>query len=231
MERSEAIRYWAESLDALLWQWEPARLRALEPVLPELLRALGLSAGEVLAEVSDEGLALAVQKEFLLKPAFEELFVNRYTEPLHRWFLHWKADWHRVEDLTQQLLVAFYERRLRSYRPEHSFRAYLRQSAYNLWVQKTYRARQARPLEGVPEPAAAGAEQAVLVREMERRLGEAMSRLPPEQRRVLAASMEGRTAEEIARDIGRTRRAAFMLLFRARRAVEADLGIASRRGV
>ena len=48
-------------------------------------------AALLLRELSDESLALAIQKEFWWVDAFEELFVHRYEEKLIRWFYSWRV--------------------------------------------------------------------------------------------------------------------------------------------
>jgi RNA polymerase sigma factor (sigma-70 family) len=231
MDRADLRQYWAESLDTLVWQWPPEQLKRLEPVLPPLLATLDVGLPEVLGEISDESLALSVQKDFLLKPAFEELFVNRYTVYLHRWFFKWRTESHRVLDLTQQIFLKFLEKRLGSYKPTESFRGYLRQTAYYLWVEKVHRPRRPCGLESIPEPLASGAtpESGALGREMEERIESALQRLPEEQQRVLRDTMSDKSADEIAQHMGIPKQRVFMLLFRARRRMEQELGIEGRK--
>jgi RNA polymerase sigma factor (sigma-70 family) len=211
----------AETLDSWIWEDSEDDLREREAILAPG----GPALAAVLRELSDESLAVAIRKGFLLKPAFEELFVHRYTPYLARWFFRWGTDAHLAQDLTQQLFLRFYERQLGSYQASDSFRAYLWKAAYHLWVEKVHRARRIHPLDGVPEPRAGGGGPAVeaQTRELEARIEVALRRLPPDQERVLRETMEGRKAGTIAAEMGLTKRAVFMHLFRARRRMEQAL--------
>jgi RNA polymerase sigma-70 factor (ECF subfamily) len=228
MDRPDLLQR-AEALDALLWESSIDQLRRLAATLPGQWAAVGLRPADVLRELSDESLAVAVQKEFLLKEAFEELFVHRYTLYLGRWFFRWGSDGHLAQDLTQQLFLRFFEKRLGSYQASDSFRAYLWRAAYNLWVQKVYRPAKPRSLDGVPEPPSGGASplQEVAGHELAERIEEAMRRLPPDQERVLREAMNGKKADEIATTLGLGKQTVFMYLFRARRRMEQAL---SERG-
>jgi RNA polymerase sigma factor (sigma-70 family) len=219
MDRADLPSPRVEALDAWIWG-------APEGERPP--RPLGLSGpdlAEVLRQLPDESLAVAIQKGFLLKEAFEELFVRRYTVYLGRWFYRWGSDPHLAQDLTQQLFLRFYQRRLESYQASDSFQAYLWKAAYHLWIQKVHRARRPLPLVGVPEPRArdAGPEGEAVGRETEARIEAALRRLAPEPQRVMRETMDGKKADEIAAGMGLSKRAVFMHLFRARRRLERDL--------
>ncbi len=211
-----------ESLDALIWEGSDEALRRRET----LLSAGGAAAvAAVLRDLSDESLAVAIRREFLLKPAFEELFVRRCTPYLARWFYRWGSDIHQAQDLTQQLFLRFYQRRLKSYQATENFRAYLWKAAYHLWVEKVHRAHRPCSLDHVPEPLAGGAGpvREAEAHELEERIEAALRRLAPDPQQVLRETMNGRKAEEIAAALGLTRRAVFMHLFRARRRLEQAL--------
>jgi RNA polymerase sigma factor (sigma-70 family) len=225
MDRSDPSHR-TEALDALIWEGSEEELRPREALL-SAAGGLGLAA---LRELSDESLAVAIRRQFLLKPAFEELFVHRYTPYLARWFYRWGSDVHLAQDLTQQLFLRFYQRRLVSFQASDSFRAYLWKAAYHLWVEKVHRVRRPHSLDHVPEPPAGGAGPVgeAEARELEQRIEKALRRLPAEQQHVLRQTMNGRKAEEIATDLGLTKRAVFMHLFRARRRLEQALAAPAR---
>jgi RNA polymerase sigma factor (sigma-70 family) len=217
----------AESLDALIWEGSDDDRRRWEAALPAS-GATGLAL--VLRELSDESLAVAIRKGFLVKPAFEELFVHRYTAYLARWFYRWGSDAHVAGDLTQQLFLRFYQRRLGSYQAGDSFRSYLWKAAYHLWVEKVHRAPRSFPLDSVPEPrsCAVGPVDEAEARDLEQRIEKELGRLPSDQQRVLRETMNGKKAEVIAAEMGLTKRAVFMHLFRARRRMEQTLGVTAR---
>ena len=218
----------AETLDALIWEGPDDDLRQREAVLSA--PGGGTSLAAVLRELSDESLAVAIRKGFLLKPAFEELFVHRYTPYLARWFYRWGSDVHAAQDLTQQLFLRFFQRRLGSFQAGDSFRAYLWKAAYHLWVEKVHRASRPHSLHHVPEPPAGGGGPVgeAVAREMEERIEAALRRLPADQQRVLRETMKGRKADEIAAEMGLSKRAVFMHLFRARRRMEQALAVTAR---
>ncbi len=217
----------AELLDALIWEGSDDDRKRWEagPSAPA-----GASLMLVLRELPDESLAAAIRQGFLVKPAFEELFVHRYTAHLARWFYRWGSDSHAARDLMQQLFLRFYQRRLASYQAGDSFRAYLYKAAYHLWVEKVHRAHRPFPLDNIPEPRAgiAGPVPQAEAHELEERIDTALRRLPPDQQQVLRETMAGRKANEIAADLGLSKRAVFMHLFRARRRMEQALGVTAR---
>lgn len=218
----------AETLDALIWEGSDEARQEWETAL--LAPGAAVCLTPLLRELSDESLAVAIRKGLLVKPAFEELFVHRYTPYLARWFFRWGSDVHVAQDLTQQLFLRFFQRRLRSYVPSDSFRAYLYRAAYNLWVEKVHRPVRPFSLDGAIEPKArsAGPAEEAQAGELEERIEAALRRLPPDQERVLRETMNGRTGEEIAAMLGLTKRAVFMHLFRARRRMEQSLGVPTR---
>jgi RNA polymerase sigma-70 factor (ECF subfamily) len=227
MDQADLRLHAVEFLDKLIWDETAARLKEREP---HLVAQLAGGPSEVLRELSDESLALAIQKGFLRKLAFEELFVTRYTAYLARWFYRWRTDPELALDLTQQLFVSFLTSSLASFRPTGSFRAYLWQAARNLRIDAVRRRKRLCSLDGVPEQTDNGTnpEHETEAHEMEERVAAALRRLPLEQQVVLRATMKGKSANEIASELGLTKRCVFMRLFHARRQMEKELGLPTR---
>jgi len=215
-----------EWLECRIWQCGNSSLQELDVSVCTRLAELGIPLTELLAEMSDESLALCVRDGNLLHLVFEQLFVKRYLEYLKRWLVRWGAEFDVAEDLSQQMLVQFYENRLRNFDPERNFRVYLRQAAYNLWVQH-WRSQQHRQhsLSAMDDTPAREEqpEQIAQNRELAEQIQAALLRLPEDQRRVLEQTMEGKTADQIAEALNLPKRAVFNRLFRARRRVEAYL--------
>jgi RNA polymerase sigma factor (sigma-70 family) len=221
----------ADVLHRQIWEGGADELRALEGQIVSAAGAAALSQAGVLGELPDETLALALQKGFLVRDVFTELFVVRYGPYLARWLFRWGTEGHQALDLVQQLYLKFYENRLASYRPEeHSFRAYLRQSAYHLWVQLVCRARKPEALSPYAEPPflGPGPEQALLDQEAAARIDEALTQLRPLERGVLQATMDGQPAGDIARALGVRKEQVFMALYRGRRRMEQLLHLPGR---
>jgi len=231
MDRDLFLRT-VEWLDALVWECPADPLKLLEPGLTVWLDGNPFRWKEILGELSDESLAWAVKKRFLLAWAFEELLVSRYDEYLQRWFLRWGATPDDTQDLKQKLYLKFFARCLDTYEPVFSFRNYLWATARNDWAAAQRARRRKISLDDVPEPSTNGAEPklGVLGTELREQLEAVVGALPAEQQQVLRDTMDGKSAEEIARSIGRTKRAVYMLLFRARRTVAQALGLPSQKG-
>jgi RNA polymerase sigma factor (sigma-70 family) len=219
-----------ELLDQLVWEEPADRLRRQEQAMSGRLAGAGLSWGQALRELSDESLALAIQKDFRRKEAFEELLVHRYLGHLARWFYRWGVDADRAQDLVQQILCRFLRNRLASFVPSASFRAYLWQGAHNLWVDTRRRQRESVGLNGVPDPpdVSATAEEALLAREMAGRVEEALGHLCEVERAVLRGAINGQDADETAAALGLPKPRVFAVLFRARRKMERLLGLPSQ---
>jgi RNA polymerase sigma factor (sigma-70 family) len=227
MPQQKTKRYWAGVLDRVVWHWPEDRLATLQVVLPQRITDSGLSLREVLAELSDETLALAIKKNYLLTEAFEELF-NRYAVYLSRWFFRWGARSYEAQDLIQQIFLKFFAKRLATFRPSESFRAYLWRAAHNVFVQLCRR-KKPSSLADEHELAAPGGDpvQAALDREAEERIESALLRLPAPQQHILRDTMNGRTAGEIAQATDLPIQRVYALLFRARRQMERYLQLAS----
>jgi RNA polymerase sigma factor (sigma-70 family) len=224
----ETCRTLAAALEAVVWSMPAEQLAASEPVVRALIEAAGCDLADVLAEMPDESLALAVQKDFLRKPAFEEWLVNRYERDLLRWFYRRTGSMDRAQDLTQELYLKLLTRSaLANYNPECLFRPWLWAVVHNLWVGHLRRRRTqvALPDEDfLPASGAAPAEEAAC-RETEHRLEAAVRELPAVQQYVLREAMSGSNADRMAQDLGLPKQRVFQLLFRARRAIERALGL------
>jgi RNA polymerase sigma factor (sigma-70 family) len=230
MERDEALREEAEALEQSLWEMTAEQLVPVGAALTSALAAQGLDLPRLLAELSDEGLALAIQKRCFVPEAFVELFVNRYTNYLARWFYGWQADPELAADLKQEVFLRFLQSRLGSYRPAESFRTYLYATAYHLWVERRRRVKRSDSLEVVPEPQSKGVspEEWAQRHELAARFQTALARLPDDERAVLELAVDGKTHDEIAAQLGRPKPWVYARLFRARRAVESELGLPPR---
>lgn len=224
-----ALHDLSAALEEIIWSLPEDQLTAAEPALRAFVAAAGAELADLLASMADESLALAVQKHFLRKPAFEEWLVNRYEQPLLRWFHQRCGSWERAQDLTQELYVKLWTTRaLEHYDPNRAFYPWLWTVARNLLVGDWRRRpnevalpeQEQLSLEAPPPEEAAG-------REMESRIESAVRDLPDAQQRILRGAMNGLSAEEIGRDLGIPRVRVFQLLFKARCAVKAALGLTS----
>lgn len=223
-----ALHDLSAALEEIIWSLPEDQLTAAEPALRAFVTALGAKLTDLLAPMADESLAVAVQKNFLRKPAFEEWLVNRYEQPLLHWFHQRCGSWERAQDLTQELYVKLWTTSaLAHYDPNRAFYPWLWTVARNLLVGDWRRRRRTEvalpeqeqlSLEAPPPEEAAG-------REMEGRIESAVRDLPDAQQRILRGAMNGLSAEEIGRDLGLARVRVFQLLFKARCAVKAALGL------
>jgi RNA polymerase sigma factor (sigma-70 family) len=218
----------AERFHALVWEEGQGNLGGQEGLFRSQLARHLQSIGQVLPLLADETLALAVKKGFFFKPAFEELFVRRYADQMEAWLRNWEPEPHRRNDLTQELLLKFFQNRLKTFDPEKSFSDYLSTSVYHHWVTAYRKSRrQASSLESIPEPvteAPPPLDEAV-GHELGRRVDEAMDRLPPDQREVLQRTMSGQKPSVIADALGLPAHRVYRLLFEARRLMERELGL------
>jgi RNA polymerase sigma factor (sigma-70 family) len=227
MDRDQERSKLAEWLEAQIWEGSDREIQLLSKRLAARLAGTGLSARDVLGELSDEGLVVSVQRGFLLGEAFEVLLEERYRVSVFRWCRRWRMAEPDAEDLWSELLVKFLRTRFGSYRPRESrdnFRAWLWTAAHHHWVQELRRKR-AGPLDERFQPSTNGHSALELAAgaELERRLEAALAELPADQAHVLRETMDGRSAGELAEELGRSRQAVFMLLFRARRHLERAL--------
>jgi len=222
----------AESLEDAVWQGESLEglcqgLRSLRESTP----GQKVELQDILGEMSDEVLALCIKKNDLLGPTFEELFVRRYSVLMTRWIVRWQGHGAEIDDLVQQLVVRFYENRLRDYDASRDFRSYARRCAHNLWVQEL-RKRRPRTELFFPEEIPGrdlSPEVAAQRNELAARVRLAITRLPAEQRAVMERAVLGDKAEEIALALKIAKARVFKLLFHARRRVEQLLSPSIRR--
>jgi len=231
MDRSELRLTWVDPLETRIWDESARPLDEWEPDFRDNLKKAGLRPSEVLAELSDESLALAVQKGILRKEAFEELFVNRYTSYLARWFFRWGVSVDSGRELIQQFFCQLLEKHLATFQPERNFRVYLYQAAWHLWVDHLRQSGKTLSLEGLPEPLSGDTspEEQILGLELLQRFDAALARMPATQREVLRRTMDRQSANEISLIMKIPKQRVFMLLFRARRRMEAELGLPRSR--
>lgn len=227
MDRSDLRLTWVDPLDSLIWEESARPLEQWEQDYCSRLKNAGLNLNDVLAELPDESLALAVKKGLLRKVAFEELVVKRYTAYLARWFYRWGVPVEAGRELMQQLFFQLWEKTLSTFQPERSFRAYLHQAAWYLRIDQLRRSIKTRPLDGLPEPLSGDTspEEQCIGNELLQRLDAALARMPAAQRDVLRRTMDGQSALEIGLALKIPKPKVFMLLFRARRRMEAELGL------
>src|SRR5262249_13246945 len=115
MDHLEPARQLAELLEQGIWDDSALALHGPEAGLPVGFRPLGCTVRDVLAQVSDEGLVVALQKGFLVREAFEELLENRCKNCLFRWSYHWGLTIPDAEDLVHDLFARFLQTRFASY--------------------------------------------------------------------------------------------------------------------
>jgi RNA polymerase sigma-70 factor (ECF subfamily) len=225
----ELCQVLAVALEELIWGLSPEVLAAAEPAARELVAAAGVPLAEVLAEMSDESLALAVQKRFLRREAFEECLVKRQEARLQRWFTARTGSREHGQDLTQELYVHLLGNRgLGSYDPSRPFSAWLWTVAHHLWVNFIRRRRDQPGLTFDLEDPRRGTDPTldeVVVRELEGRLEAALAGLPELQQRILRGAMAGQTADGLAEELGLPKSAVYQNLFRARRQAEEIMGL------
>jgi len=211
----------------------PERLAASEPGIRCLLAAAQLSPADLLRDpsLSPECLVLAFQRRFFRNEAYEELLVHRCEQDLRKWFGDWRvpSDWR--EDLLQALHLHLFSKALVKFDPAvGSFTPWLKQVAYHFWCGELRRIRPTVPLELVPEQAErcpSPPEQAV-AEECRVLVEQAVEELPECQRTALRGAAEGKSADEVSREMGVEKASAYRWLFRGRREVERRLGL---RGV
>jgi RNA polymerase sigma factor (sigma-70 family) len=231
MDRDELRPHLVELLGTLVWDDLPAdQRRRLEESLSAQAAAAGLDWPTLWRGLSDEGLALAVQKGVRWQEAFEELFVHRHLPYLLRWFYRWRVGPDRARDLTQELFCRFTQNRLASFTPDRNFRAYLHRAARNLWLDACVRPHHLAALHPGAEPPSAGPgpEEELLGHDLALRFERALEQLPLVERTVLRETADGRGAADIARDLGVSRERVFSWLFQARRKMEKLLALPSQ---
>src|SRR5262249_7050744 len=119
-------------VETMVWEFRDDLLPHVEPIIKDLVTRLGFGLAEVLKEVSDETLALAIKKNFLYDAAFAQLLVDRYHPYLIRWFTTWGARHHQSEDLFGDLVHKILRNGLENFDPLRNFRSYLHRAARNM---------------------------------------------------------------------------------------------------
>jgi hypothetical protein len=129
-----------KQLEKLLWVVEDDLRPCQEPVRAWAGQH-GIRIEEELAKWWDESLALAIKKDCLRKPAYEELMKRRYEGRMHAWFMRWRRDDALAWDLTQQMHVKLYAGRLATYDPARAaFAGYLWSCCRKHFISKVLRA-------------------------------------------------------------------------------------------
>jgi RNA polymerase sigma-70 factor (ECF subfamily) len=213
----------ASALEEVIWSVPREQLASTGSTLLALLAAANYTPADVLAEMADETLAVAVQKAFLRKEAFEEWLVNRYEPALLHWFYRRTGDPERALDLVQELYVKLLTgHTLANYNPEQEFRPWLWRVVHNLWVSSLRRKRLPISLiadEEQPSRTPPPIEEAA-AHELESRIDAVVRELPGAQQQILREAMNGASAGQIAEQLKIPKQRVFQLLFKARRRVE-----------
>jgi RNA polymerase sigma factor (sigma-70 family) len=227
MDRDQLLQRQGKTLERKLWSWDQDRLHELIQDRPRFL--LGrFKIEEILTEVSDEGLILAIQKDVFASEAFEELMEKRYQILLFRWYRSWGVTLQDAEELVARLIVKFLSNRFQRYSPDQShsenFVHYLCRAARNLWIQDLRRKRSS-PLNGDAEPDnhRVCPLDEIIGRELQEQVQAALQDLAPLDRAVFTGMLAGSTRGELAAEYGLTLQAVSMRLFRARRHVRRHL--------
>jgi RNA polymerase sigma-70 factor (ECF subfamily) len=226
MTRPEVSDELAQQIEDWVWDYAEGELDQLQAEVAAWLARERVDLRRLLAEQSDETLALAVRKGFFEAAAFTELFRNRYEARLVRWFRRWGVEQNAVFDLTQEVFLRFREDGLKRYNPDRPFGSYLYAAAHNLWVAREYRRRRPALADDLDtRPAPGGVVEEAERREAEERLGAALARLPADLRAVAELLFDGVPADEAARRLGTTVKRVYGRAHRARRRLAEALGI------
>jgi RNA polymerase sigma factor (sigma-70 family) len=207
-----------------VWIRDGPALQQLEPHWTVRLQQQCLRVQEVLQPQSDETLALAVVKSFFLKAAFTELFQVRYERRLLCWFRGWSVEANTALDLTQEIFLKLYQRKLAGYDPTRSFPGYLWTVAHNLRITDLRR-RPGLTDDFDDQPATDCVEDEVERHELEARLEDTLSRLPPDQQPVMRLTLDDYSPAEIAEQLQSDVKAVYRRLHRARQTLARELGI------
>ena len=163
--------------------------------------------------------------------AFEALY-QRYHRRIAAYVLGMVKDHQRAEDVTQEVFLSAL-RRMRATDRAIAFKPWIYEIAKNACIDQFRRSRRTDevPLEGEDGPVAApgavrpGADAAVLARAQLDDLCGAFGGLSDTHHRILVLrELEGRTYEEIGRELEMTRPAVESTLFRARRRLGEEYG-------
>jgi RNA polymerase sigma-70 factor (ECF subfamily) len=232
MKSVEPLMAVAEEFGERIEECSPEQLAAWEQEFRGCCAEAEMNVGRVCEVQADETLACGVAKSFCVNEAFVELFCRRYGGKLACWFVRHGRRYSRPVDsnlsdeLTQELWFNVINGGLRNYNPDQSFAQYLFIASRNLFVSRVLRV---RCLSALNEQHEALGEETVMAevegRETAERLQWALAELPPQERQVMALTIDGIGAQEIADRMGVTKTAMYQLRFHARRALEQKLGI------
>ena len=210
----ESLEPWVAFVDELIWKRPKGSLDL--PTYQRVLKTCPFEPPVLLRELSDESLALAIQKEFWWIDAFTELFCHRYEEQLTRWFYKWKVNHEDAQELVQDVYRRFLENRLASFDARQNFSGYLYRTAKNLAMDALRKRKlQTAPLTQTGEPVTQknSPVDQVLGREFTARLEEASQRLAVVQQEVLRRTMDDVAPQEIASQLGLSLQQVYRHLF------------------
>ena len=180
-------------------QWFAVRLTNRPAADFALCNPAGVSLGELLRKQSDEALAGVVRLGLCKKAVVEELLVCRCQRRLRMWFTAFGADEHTANDLVQEICVWMLRGGLDRYDPDRPFASFLCTVARNLYITRVCRPR--RPLPAgrqLEKPGHDVTGEAVEVRELSRRIDQAVAELPDQECAIMRLSFQGWSAAEIA---------------------------------
>jgi RNA polymerase sigma-70 factor (ECF subfamily) len=169
-----------------------------------------------LKEAPDEVLAACVQKGYSRKEAYEELS-HRYWQRMKCRFTKYGVDPHTAEDLTQQVCLGLYKNELAGFDPRRPFAPWLYAVVHNQFVSHIRGKWPASLGDASKYPGCVSAATEAERREAERRVAEAMARLLPAEREVLALSMDGAPPREVASRLGVEVKTVYKILERSRK--------------
>ena len=143
--------------------------------------------------------------------------VVRYGPLIHSFLIRKGADYHTAFDVTQELWLIVYRKRLYKYdSSKGKLVVYLCRAALNLWQRQN---RPISPPMTLDEMLAAVSEE---------RVSKAITELAPKHRTILQQHREGRSSAEIAQHLGIKAKAVQERLRTARRALQNQLGLGPR---
>jgi RNA polymerase sigma-70 factor (ECF subfamily) len=157
--------------------------------------------------------------------AFGELY-EHYLTLIYRYIRSRVEDAHIAEDLTEMVFLKVWETLPRFQLGRVLFRTWLYRVAHNLVIDHYRTRKELNPIHEHPnlEDSSLPPEEAVLLKERQDRIVEAIQRLKPEHQHILLLRfVNGLSHEEAAEVIGRSEGAVRGLQHRALRALEREL--------
>jgi RNA polymerase sigma factor (sigma-70 family) len=222
MTEPGGLKELAQRFEDWVWQGAAPDLREREEPFRRDCASAGIPLTKVLAEQSDETLAVAVQKDFCLGPVFEELWVKRFESKVLMWLHSWERrfgrDYHWEFDLAQELALKIYVGRLKTYDPKHPFGHWLSRVAHNHRVARVVRPRKARPsAELVQAVTWTTPEDEATARDLAAAIDGKVARLPPDERLLMQRMLQGMSPGEIAQELGCGVQWVYRVMFRLRK--------------